>query len=141
MLIQSFKFVGSIFGAGVCWLADAVSQHSDEIPDWVDRYGIPVAFLFLTIYAIRALFSINQNLQKAIIEAKDKEISNEEKKTALSQAIARELIDATHAQTNEFTKLSEAVKGRPCFAERDGFPYIRTNRKTTVQTDQPPPPE
>lgn len=135
MLFQSFKFVGSIIGAGACWLADAVAQHSDAVPDWVDRYGIPVAFLFLTVYAIRALFSINQNLQKAIIESKDKELGNEEKKTALFQSLTRELIDATHAQTNEFTKLSEAVKGRPCFAEREQFPYIRPTRPAA---DAPP---
>ena len=80
----------------MCWLAQVTSAGMESVPAWVDRYGIPAVFLALTIYAIRALFLINQKLQEG------------------ANALTRELLTATDRQTNAIEKLASELHTRPC---------------------------
>lgn len=96
MLCSMIRPLLAIAGTGVCWLAQAATVGVEAIPAWVDKYGLPVVFLALTVYAIRALFMINQGLQ------------------AGANALTRELLTATDKQTAAIEKLATELHTRPC---------------------------
>ena len=96
MISHTIRPLAAIAGTGLCWFAQAATAGIEVIPVWVDKYGIPFVFLGLTVYAIRALFLINQGLQ------------------AGANALTRELLTATDKQTAAIEKLAAELHSRPC---------------------------
>ena len=102
--MHAVKPLLAIAGTGFVWMADAVVAGIDAVPAWVDKYGLPMVFLGLTVYAIRALFLINQALQ------------------AGKDSMIRELLLATDKQTAAIEKLANEMHTRPCQVVRSHTP-------------------
>jgi len=114
-LITSFcKPIAALAVAGVTYIADVVTPEIPGVPQWLTALGLPVAFLVAVVYA---LVSTNRALRKS-----------EEGRRADWQAYAEKLesmmnrgnesrerlIRATDTQTNEFAKLADQLRNRPC---------------------------
>jgi hypothetical protein len=125
MFFDSFKLMAGIIGAGFAWIADIATAGADGLPSWVNAYGLPGVFLALTIYAVRTLFSANQQMQRDALAAKDAQTLATKAQSDLFLATTRELIDATNHQTTQLQKLTDEIKSRPCQMPQEQFPFRR----------------
>ena len=113
-MLTEFKLMFSFIGAGACWIADIAASATDVLPGWLSEYGLPGIFLGLTIYAVRTLFTANQQMQRDALTAKDAQIAATEATSKLFLATTKELIDATNHQTTQLEKLTHELERRPC---------------------------
>lgn len=113
-LLAALKPLAAIAGAGACCIADTAIAGLSELPVWLRDLGLPVVFLILVIYALRHLFTVNQDLQKSMLVAKDAQIQAAKETSELFLSTTKQLIDATNHQTTQLEKLTDQIKSRPC---------------------------
>lgn len=65
------KILSSITAAGVLWIANTVTPEIPGLPAWVTSLGVPVAFLGLVIYALRAVFLMLRDSQAGRLADRD----------------------------------------------------------------------
>jgi hypothetical protein len=100
--------------AGITYLAESVTPEIPGVPGWLTSLGLPVAFLVAVIYA---LISTNRALRESEKGRRDdwKNYADKIEDMMTKGNETRErLIRATDAQTNEFAKLADQLKSRPC---------------------------
>jgi septal ring factor EnvC (AmiA/AmiB activator) len=80
------------------------------VPDWITKLGLPIAMLLLTIVGLVSLFKALSAERAARIKDRDTTIEQLRADQKEAQTSRQQLIDATRDQSNEFSKLTDAIR-------------------------------
>jgi septal ring factor EnvC (AmiA/AmiB activator) len=97
-------------GGGVLYLAEAATDVVVGVPDWITKLGLPIAMLLLTIVGLVSLFKALSAERAARIKDRDTTIEQLRADQKEAQTSRQQLIDATRDQSNEFSKLTDAIR-------------------------------
>lgn len=108
------KPIAAVAAAGITYLADSITPDIPGVPAWLTSLGLPLAFLVCVIYA---LVSIHKALRDSEKGRREDLKAHAEKLDILfekSNETRERLIQSMDRQTNEFSRLVDHVKDRPC---------------------------
>lgn len=108
------KPILAVSAAGVTYLADTITPEIPGVPAWITSLGLPIAFLICVIYALISIHKALRESEKGRREDWKNFSEKLEHLTERGNETREQLIKATEAQTNEFAKLADHMKNRPC---------------------------
>jgi low affinity Fe/Cu permease len=112
-LLSLPKPVAAIALAGMTYIGEVAAKDIDGIPDWINRLGLPIAFLCLVIYALIESNKDKKNCEEGRREDGEKYSNKLEEIIVRGEKSRSDLIQATNEQTREIKNLAEQIKSRP----------------------------
>jgi hypothetical protein len=100
--------------AGGTFLAESITPEIPGVPAWLTSLGLPLAFLLAVIYALISIHKALRDSEKGRREDWQNHAVKLEEIAKSGNSTRERLITATIEQTNEFAKLADHLKNRPC---------------------------
>jgi hypothetical protein len=114
-IIASFaKPIAAIALAGVTYVADTITPEIPGVPAWITSLGLPLTFLALVIYALVSIHKGLRDSEKGRREDLKNYAEKLEEIAEKGNETRERLIQAANNQTNEFSKLVDHMRSRPC---------------------------
>jgi hypothetical protein len=123
IILPTTKLLISGGVAGVLWVGENLAETIPFEPSWVQDYGFPGAICLVLFYAVKQMFTINQNLQrdrmadrvtaeKERLQDRDTFFEKLEGHFTMAMKDRGELIHLNKEQVTAIERLTEAVKSK-----------------------------
>lgn len=114
---EYFKAVAGIFTGFLAYVGNSVAQIA--APDqswslWLDKYGLPMTFLGLSLYVVVVLYKALRESEKARISDKEASLTLYRQDFAAAQTTRNEMITETRETKEALREFAETMKTRPC---------------------------
>lgn len=116
--LQFAKPILAIMVAAMSYVAEATVSQLENVPSWIDRYGLPMVFLAAVIYALVSTNKALRASEEGRLRDRDefmKQIREDAEKASQSR---ERLKESTDRQTIVFERLVGQLESRPCQKEK-----------------------
>jgi len=114
---EYFKAVAGIFTGFVAYVGNSVAQIA--APDqswslWLDKYGLPMTFLGLSLYVVVVLYKALRESEKARISDKEASLTLYRQDFVAAQDTRNTMIAETRETKEALREFTETMRTRPC---------------------------